>query len=189
MSCCSSIKALLDLISQSFPSPLTLSTVLRVYLAQTSIFANILNSNYCNSLLACLSFSLNLDTFQEMNHVLFISVSLGCVFSRSVVSNSLWPHGLQPARLLCPWGFSRQEYWSGFLCHPPPEDLPNPGIEPRSPALQADSLPAELPGKPLYPWISLFSWNIVSAQQMNKFEAVLIFVMQILNKLTFSLNC
>ena len=148
MSCCSSIKALLDLISQSFPSPLTLSTVLRVYLAQTSIFANILNSNYCNSLLACLSFSLNLDTFQEMNHVLFISVSLGCVFSRSVVSNSLWPHGLQPARLLCPWGFSRQEYWSGFLCHPPPEDLPNPGIEPRSPALQADSLQAELPGKP-----------------------------------------
>ena len=31
---------------------------------------------------------------------------------------------------------------------PPPGDLPNPGIEPRSPTLQADSLPAELPGKP-----------------------------------------
>ena len=34
-------------------------------------------------------------------------------------------------------GFSRQEYWSGFPC-PPRGDLPNPGIEPRSPTLQAD---------------------------------------------------
>ena len=45
-------------------------------------------------------------------------------------------------------GFSRQEYWSGLPC-PPPGDLPNPGIEPRSPALQVDSLPTELPGKPI----------------------------------------
>ena len=45
-------------------------------------------------------------------------------------------------------GFSRQEYWSGLPCSPP-EDLPNPGIEPGSPALQADSLPGRLPGKPL----------------------------------------
>ena len=37
-------------------------------------------------------------------------------------------------------GFSRQEYWSG-LPFPSPWDLPNPGIEPRSPALKADSLP------------------------------------------------
>ena len=42
--------------------------------------------------------------------------------------------------------FSRPEYWSG-LPFPSPGDLPKPGIEPRSPALQADSLPAELPGK------------------------------------------
>ena len=34
------------------------------------------------------------------------------VFSLSVVSNSLWPHRLQPTRPLCPWGISRQEYWS-----------------------------------------------------------------------------
>ena len=40
------------------------------------------------------------------------------------------------------WGFSRQEYWSGLPC-PPPGNLPNPGIEPRSPTLQADSLPKE----------------------------------------------
>ena len=44
-------------------------------------------------------------------------------------------------------GFSRQEYWSGLPC-PPPGDLPNLGIEPRSPALQADSLPSEPVGKP-----------------------------------------
>ena len=37
-----------------------------------------------------------------------------CVFvSRSVMSDSLWPQGLQPTSLLCPWGFSRQEYWRG----------------------------------------------------------------------------
>ena len=40
-------------------------------------------------------------------------------------------------------GFSRQEYWSG-LSFPSPGDLPDPGIEPGSPALQADSLPTEL---------------------------------------------
>ena len=53
---------------------------------------------------------------------------------------------LQPTRLLCPQQFSRQEYWSGLPC-PPPGDLPNPGIETRSPTLQADSLPSEPPGK------------------------------------------
>ena len=44
--------------------------------------------------------------------------------------------------------FSRPEYWSGwpFLLA---GDLPNPGIEPGSPALQADSLPTELSGKPM----------------------------------------
>ena len=44
-------------------------------------------------------------------------------------------------------GFSRQEYWSG-LPRPPPGDLPEAGIEPASPALQADSLLTEPPGKP-----------------------------------------
>ena len=82
------------------------------------------------------------------------------VLSCLVVSNSLQPHGLQPSRLLSPGGFSRQEYWSG-LPSLPPGDLPNPGIEPRSPTLwilyrlkhqqikpgspemQVDSLPVE----------------------------------------------
>ena len=45
-------------------------------------------------------------------------------------------------------GFSRQEYWSGlpFLS---PRDLPDPGIEPGSPALEADALTSEPPGKPM----------------------------------------
>ena len=42
--------------------------------------------------------------------------------------------------------FSRQEYWGG-LPLPSPGDLPDPGIEPRSPTLQADALPSEPPGK------------------------------------------
>ena len=42
-------------------------------------------------------------------------------------------------------GFSRQEYWSG-LPFPSPGDLPDPGIEPGSPALQTDALPSEPPG-------------------------------------------
>ena len=44
-------------------------------------------------------------------------------------------------------GFSRQEYWSG-LPFPSPGDLPDPGIESRSPAFQADALTSEPPGKP-----------------------------------------
>ena len=52
-----------------------------------------------------------------------------------------------------PWtmqstGFSRPEYWSGYP-FPSPGDLPNPGIKPRSPVSQVDSLPAEPQGKPL----------------------------------------
>ena len=49
-------------------------------------------------------------------------------------------------RLFCPWGFSRQEYWSGLPCTPLGDRL-KPGIEPRSPLLQANSLLSEPPGK------------------------------------------
>ena len=48
-----------------------------------------------------------------------------------------------PHRLYKSMEFSRPEYWSGYS-FPFSEDLPDPGIEPRSPALQADSLPTEL---------------------------------------------
>ena len=57
--------------------------------------------------------------------------------SRSVVSDSLWNS----------MKFSRPEYWNG-LPFSSPGDLPNPGIKPRSPTLQVDSLPSEPPGKP-----------------------------------------
>ena len=84
------------------------------------------------------------------------------LFSHSVVFKALQRHGLKPARLLCPWGFSRQEYWRGLPC-PPPGDLPNPGIEPRSPILQADSLPFGPPGKLM---------NIDSSQLLTAQECV-----------------
>ena len=74
-----------------------------------------------------------------------------CVYAHSLqLCLTLQPHG--PAMLLCPWGFSRQEYWRELPC-PPSGDLPNPGIQPMSPAspmLQVDALPTEPPGKP---WI------------------------------------
>ena len=65
--------------------------------------------------------------------------------SRSVMSDSFeipWTVACQAPLSM---NFSRQEYWYGLPC-PPPGDLPNPGIKPRSPALQADSLPSEPPG-------------------------------------------
>ena len=52
----------------------------------------------------------------------------------------------QAARLLCPWDSPGNEYWSG-LPFPSLGDLPNSGIEPSSPALQADALSSEPPGK------------------------------------------
>ena len=66
------------------------------------------------------------------------------VLSRSVVSNSATPWSIT-YRLLCPWRFSRQEYWSGLSCSLP-GDLPDSGIEPVSSAslaVLADSLPNE----------------------------------------------
>ena len=56
---------------------------------------------------------------------------------------------LQPARLLCPWDFFRQEHWSG-LPFPPLGDLPDPGIEPMSPAVAGRFLTTEPQRKPLY---------------------------------------
>ena len=53
--------------------------------------------------------------------------------------------------------FSRQEYWSG-LPFPSPGDLPNSGIKPGSPTLQADSLPSETPGKPHMKWNAFLNY-------------------------------
>ena len=51
-------------------------------------------------------------------------------------------------------GIPQEEYWSGFP-FPSPGDLHDPAIKPESPALQADSLLSETPGKPLHPEDSL----------------------------------
>ena len=56
--------------------------------------------------------------------IVYIKILLCC--AQSVMSDSFQPYGLQPARLFCPWGFSRQEYWSGLPCPP------DPGIRPTS---------------------------------------------------------
>ena len=76
-------------------------------------------------------------------------------FSCKVMSNSLWPHGLYPARLFCPWDFPGKNTGVGcdlLLQGSLPRNLFNPGIEPASPAL-AGFLPLRLfttepPGKP-----------------------------------------
>ena len=62
-------------------------------------------------------------------------------------------------------GFSRQEYWSG-LPFPSPGDLPDPGIEPGSPALQADALTSEPPGKPIVNKKTFISLNLCVASSV-----------------------
>ena len=78
---------------------------------------------------------------------MYLTLCRNAMLSHSVVSDSLSPYGLWPARHLCPWGFSRQEYWSELPCLPPGNTPHHLGIKPRSPALQVDSLPSEPPGK------------------------------------------
>ena len=104
-----------------------------------------------------------------------------CLVAQSCLT--LRPHGLQSTRLLCTWGFSRQEYWSG-LPYFPPGDLPNPGIEPRSPTLQVDSLLSESPGEPKNTGIGSLSLlqGIFLTQESN---LVLLHYRQILHQLSY----
>ena len=67
------------------------------------------------------------------------------------------PHGLLPARLLCPWN-SPGKKTSGLPCLPP-GDLPDPGIEPRSSAVWADSLLSEPPGEPRFIFITHLNFS------------------------------
>ena len=84
--------------------------------------------------------------------------------------------------------FSRPEYWSGQL-FPSPGDLPNPGIKPRSPTLQVDSLPAEPQGKPFVhkrgplffvstfvPGVIIILFNIcIARHSLKKFMHIILF--------------
>ena len=70
--------------------------------------------------------------------------------------------------------FSRQEYWGG-LPFPIPEDIPNPGIKPGSPILQADSLLSEPPGKPTWGLRGVKIYFILiksSVLQFNRKESI-----------------
>ena len=67
--------------------------------------------------------------------------------------------------------FSRQEYWSGLL-FPSPGDLPAPGIEPGSPALQADALTSEPPEKPECGWVSFNPKTSLVAQVIKHLPAM-----------------
>jgi len=66
-------------------------------------------------------------------------------------------------------GFFRQVYWSRLPC-PPPRELPNPRIEPRSPTLQADSVPSEPPGKPRNTGVGslFFLQGIFASEESNQ---------------------
>ena len=99
---------------------------------------------------------------------------LRCLAARLAVPSSLWTPCTAAHQAPLSIGFFRQEYWSGqpFSF---PGDLPHPGIEPRSPALQADSLPSEPLGKPRR-YIIISSWpkrttlKLVIFQKMAKQE-------------------
>ena len=84
---------------------------------------------------------------QHVLHVFFIPPGYSFIFS--VCNSASLKVQPNPWTVACqaplPMGFPRQEYWSGL---PFPGDHPNPGIKPEPPALQADSLPSEPPGKP-----------------------------------------
>ena len=92
-------------------------------------------------------FWISCGLFPHNKELMLSHVNLVCaVLSCSVPSDSLQPHGLWPARLPYPWGFSREEYWSG-LPFPSSGDLPRPGIKPASPALAGRFFTTEPPGK------------------------------------------
>ena len=83
-------------------------------------------------------------TIQTTREALLLLLLLLSRFSHVQLCATPWTAAHQASPSL---GFSRQKHWSG-LPFPSPGDLPDSGIEPRSPALQADSLPFELPGIP-----------------------------------------
>ena len=83
-----------------------------------------------------------LNQYKEIHILLIVVPELGIMFQLFVTP---WTVACQAPLSM---GFFRQEYWSG-LPFPSPGHLADPGIEPRSPSLQADSLPSEPPGKNL----------------------------------------
>ena len=95
------------------------------------------------------SFSFNISPSKEYSGSISWTRFL-CTLSCSVVSDFLWPHGLQPARLLCPWNFPGKNTWVG--CHFLLQGIfPTQGLNPCLLSLlhwQADSLSLAPLGKP-----------------------------------------
>ena len=115
---------------------------------------NISEVRFCMDVLSISSNPFSLHNSHEILSF-FLKLSLGmsgCERSESVscsvVPSSLQPHGLCPTRLLCPRNFPGKNDWSGSF--PSPEDVPDSGIKPEFPALQAIILPPGSPGKPLW---------------------------------------
>ena len=109
---------------------------LEVFLTTHELFYSLLSIAQPSSALVwpCLQ-------FQQTHHTLFfLSFTLYYIFVHvcsvtSVVSDSLWPYGLHPTKLLCPW----DSLGKSGLPFPSRGDLPNPRIKPVSPTLQVDS--------------------------------------------------
>ena len=80
-----------------------------------------------------------------INEKRFISKDHILCVSYFIVSDSLWSHGLWPARLLCPWNSPGR--------HPFSRESSDSGIKPGSLALSVDSLPSEPPGKPIWTYM------------------------------------
>ena len=97
----------------------------------------------CKTPLKCCIFALLLAT-QESSTCSESSLKVKVLVSHVQLFTTPWTVAHQA---LCPWGFSRQEYWSG-LPFPSPGDLPKPGIEPASPAVAGGFFTTEPPGKP-----------------------------------------
>ena len=92
---------------------------------------------------------------------------------------------------LCPWGYSREEYWSGLPC-PPPGDLPNPGIEPRSSTLQILYQLSHQESQRILEWVT-YPFSRVSSQPRNQtwvsYIAGRFFTTELLGKPTLCLDC
>ena len=91
------------------------------------------------------------------------------LLSHSVISDSLWPYGLWPTRLLYPWGFSRQEYWNGLPCSLLQNIFPiqgsNPGLSHYKRILYHLSHQRMCNQKERYKWTSLQKRNRVTDRE------------------------
>ena len=94
------------------------------------------------------------------------------LLSRVQLLATPWTGSCQASRLLLSVGFSRWEYWSRLPC-PPPGDLPNPGMKPKSPALQADSLPSDHQGslyiRPVFERLECHPLGLIVFQSQSLF--------------------